>query len=282
MPMLVSAPAFAQEEDVLDEDSEEEGEEDDTENDDEEDSDASGDEETASGRDADRETIFVVQSKPRLVAGSFELAPQIAQSVNDKFTSHSGLILSGIYHLQENVAVELSLGGFFWWDDPGGPNDPGPRLGGRDTDMTVEIRQKERLAPELVSLYRMTWLTTADLQFSPIYGKVSVQDFYLGQFNLYLSVGAGLTGLQLENQQALGEFFELDGPLGPDVGPLSLTTTFGGGLRFYFGDYFGVRFELRDYVNALQVLSSEVTSEAFSTFDVTNTLLAQVGVSFIF
>ncbi|MFZ9887734.1 MAG: hypothetical protein ACO3JL_09550, partial [Myxococcota bacterium] len=119
MPMVLSAPSLAQEEDALDEESEDEeseGEEseEDGDEEEEEEGDAPTDEAETSGRDADRETIFVVQSKPRLVAGSFEFAPQIAQSVNDKFTSHSGLILSGIYHLQENVAVELSLGGFFW------------------------------------------------------------------------------------------------------------------------------------------------------------------------
>lgn len=236
----------------------------------------------APSSDGDSQTIYVVQGKPRLVAGSFEIAPQIAQSVNDRFTSHTGLILSGIYHLKENVAFEVSAGGFFWWDDPFGAGDTGPRIGGRDTDMTIELRQKERLAPELVQLYRLTWLTTADLQWSPIYGKVSVQDFQLGQFNLYLSVGAGVTGLQLEDQQQLGSFYQLPGPLGDGLGPMSLTTTFGGGLRFYFGEWFGVRFEVRDYVNALSVLSQDITSEPFSTFDVTNTVLAQLGVSFIF
>lgn len=239
------------------------------------------DEGTLRGGDGNQ-TIYVIQSKPRLVKGSFEFSPQFTQSVNDRFTSHTGLLLSGIYHLQENVAFELSAGGFFWWDDPFGENDRGPRLGGRDTDMTVEIRQKERLAPELVQLYRLTWMANANLQWSPVYGKVSVHGFQLGQFNLYLSVGAGVTGLQLENQQALGEYYNLSGPLGPELGPMSLTTNFGGGLRFYFGRYFGVRFEVRDYVNALSVLQNEVTSEPFSTFDVSNTVLAQVGVSFIF
>jgi hypothetical protein len=137
---------------------------------------------------SDVQTIYVIQVKPRLVAGSFEFSPQFAQSINDRFTTHTGFIVSGIYHLKENVAFELA-GGYLW---------------GRDTDMTVEIRQKERLAPELVQLYRLTWLATADLQWSPIYGKVSLHDLILGQFNIYLSVGAGATGLQLENQQALG------------------------------------------------------------------------------
>lgn len=273
-----------------DEEGEDEDEDEDDEGGDEDDGDsgsaAASDEGDAAagegGTDADLQTIYVIQSKPRLVAGSFEFAPQIAQSVNDRFTSHSGLILSGIYHLKENVAFELSLGGFFWWDNPFGANDRGPRMGGRDTEMTVEIRQKERLAPELVQLYRLTWLTTFDLQWSPIYGKVSVHDVQLGQFNVYLSVGGGITGLQLENQQALGEYYQLPGPLGPEIGPMTLTTTIGGGLRFYFGRYFGVRLEVRDYVNALSVLQQDVTSEPFSTFDVTNTVLAQLGASFIF
>lgn len=242
--------------------------------------DADGD--AAPEEEVDIQTIYAVQGKQRLVAGSFELAPQLAFSINDRFTSHTGLLLSGIYHLKENVAVEVSGGGFFWWDDPFGATDAGPRLGGRDTEMTIEIRNKERLAPELVQLYRLTWFTTADLQWSPVYGKVAVQGLQLGQFNLYLSVGAGVTGLQLEDQQNLGSFLRLPGPLGADVGPMSLTTTFGGGLRFYFGDWFGVRFEVRDYVNALSVLTQDVSSEAFSTFDVTNTVLAQAGVSFIF
>ena len=91
-----------------------------------------------------------------------------------------------------------------------------------------------------------------------------------------------MTGLQLEDQQNLGTYLRLPGLLGADIGPMSLTTTFGGGLRFYFGDWFGVRFEVRDYVNALSVLTQDVSSEAISTFDVTNTVLAQAGVSFIF
>jgi outer membrane beta-barrel protein len=286
---LLAAPAFAQD-DLLDEDEDiEELDEDEPaatdESSDEDDSPSDDGGEAAAEPQptgGDIQTIFVIQGKPRLTAGSFELTPQFMQSVNDRFTSHTGLMVSGIYHLKENVAFELNVGGFFWWDDPGAQGDPGPRLGGRDTDLTVEIRQKERLAPELVQLYRLTWLTTFDLQWSPIYGKVSLHDTYLGQFNVYLSVGAGLVGLQLENQQALGTFFDLKGK------GFSPTTSFGGGLRFYFGDWFGVRVEVRDYVSPLAVIAGadteagEISSEPFSTFDVTNTLLLQLGASFIF
>jgi hypothetical protein len=62
---------------------------------------------------------------------------------------------------------------------------------------------------------------------------------------------------------------------------VQFTSTLGGGLRFYFFDWLGVRFEVRDYAQPLAALRAD-TGEEFSTFDVSNTLLTQVGVSFVF
>ena len=232
------------------------------------------------------ETIYVVQGKPYLVQGHFEVTPQIAQTVNDQFTSHTGLMLSGIYHLKENVALEVVGGVFAWWDniETGATT---PRLGGRDTDLTIELREKENLAPERVKLYQFPWLLASDLQWSPLYGKVSLQDIVLGQFNLYLSVGAGVVGLQLETltpSVPQKTFVPLKGPF--DGAPaMALTTSFGGGLRFYFTDWLGIRLEVRDYVTPLGVTVSganAVDDADAPTFDVTNTVLGQVGVSFVF
>jgi len=223
------------------------------------------------------ETIFVVQGKPFLVQGKFELTPQIAQSINDSFTSHTGIILSGLYHLKENVAVEATLGGFGWLDERSGL----PRVGGRDTDLTVELRQKENLAPERVKLYQFSYLAAANLQWSPMYGKVNVSDFVLGQFNLYLSVGAGISGLQLETLTP-GVAQQNFVPLATPIAPLA---SFGGGLRFYFTDWLGVRVEVRDYVMPLAVFQngdSAVEDADAPSFDVTNLILTQLGVSFVF
>src|ERR1043166_9404363 len=44
------------------------------------------------------ETVYVVQGKPFLAKGKFEISPQVAQSVNDSFTSHTGVLVSGLYH----------------------------------------------------------------------------------------------------------------------------------------------------------------------------------------
>ncbi|OGQ24718.1 MAG: hypothetical protein A2138_07950 [Deltaproteobacteria bacterium RBG_16_71_12] len=222
------------------------------------------------------ETIFVVQGKPFLVAGKFELSPQLAQSVNDSFTSHTGVTASGIYHLKENVAFELTGGVFAWWDVGG------PRLGGRDSELTVELREKESLAPERVKLYQFPWFVAGDAQWSPLYGKVSVHDFALGQFNLYLSVGAGAFGMQLESLTQNGVQKAYVTGFGPSDFRTTLATSFGGGLRFYFTDWAGVRFEVRDYVLPLSVRETDVDDADGPSFDVTNLVLGQAGVSFIF
>lgn len=224
------------------------------------------------------ETIYVVQGKPYLVAGDFELTPQFAQSVNDSFTSHTGLMLSGLYHLKENVAFEVA-GAAFGWIDVGGP-----RFGGRDSELTIELRDKESLAPERVKLYQFPWLVSGDAQWSPFYGKVSLQDVALGQFNLYLSVGASVVGLQLEALTQNGRqksYVTLPATFGA-LPTMTLSTTFGGGLRFYFTDWLGVRIEVRDYVIPLSVREDEVDDADGPSFDVTNLVLAQAGVSFKF
>jgi outer membrane beta-barrel protein len=228
------------------------------------------------------ETIFVVQGKEVLVGGRFELAPQLATSLADEFTSHSGIFLSAIYHLKENVAVE-AVGGVTLSYENGGV-----RLGGHDSDLTTEIRELERLEPERANLYQYPWLVAADLQWSPLYGKVALQDAFLGQFNLYLSVGLGVVGLQMQERTgAARKNLELNKTLGV-LPTMALTTSFGGGLRFYFTEHIGVRAEVRDYVTSLGAVANDTASSSYikdaidTTFGVNNLILAQVGVSFLF
>lgn len=279
-----TAPAFAQEDDSDDAEESDDaaadaGDSDAADGEDKpaDDDAAAGDAATAVEKPVLEETIYVVQGKRFLAQGHFELTPQFALSVNDSFTAHTGLLVSGLYHLKENVAIEATAGAFGWLDSRSGA----PRLGGRDSDLTVELRQKENLAPERVKLYQFPWLVAGNLQWSPMYGKVSIHDLVLGQFNLYLSVGAGIAGLQLETLTpgvAAEEFVELTSSIAP-------ITSFGGGLRFYFTDWLGVRLEVRDYVMPLAVFQNGANAVADAdvpSFDVTNLILTQLGVSFVF
>ncbi|MDP2340382.1 MAG: outer membrane beta-barrel domain-containing protein [Deltaproteobacteria bacterium] len=285
--MVSAAPVFAQEDEKTDDAaaSDDAAADDAPADEPADDADPAGAAEVAAGeKPVLEETIYVVQGKPFLAQGHFELTPQIAQSVNDSFTSHTGILVSGLYHLKENVALEATVGLFGWWDQPG---VTGPRLGGRDTDLTVELKQKENLAPERVKLYQFPYVAAGNLQWSPLYGKVNVQEAVLGQFNLYLSVGAGIMGLQLETLTPGipdKKFVPLKGP-GGVLPAMALTTSFGGGLRFYFTEWLGLRVEVRDYVTPLSVFQSgenAVDDADAPSFDVTNTVLAQLGVSFVF
>jgi outer membrane beta-barrel protein len=278
--LLGTAPALAQDDDSDEgEDAASDATGDDAEGSGDADADKGGDADAAPAAEKPvlEETIYVVQGKRFLAQGHFELTPQLAFSVNDSFTSHTGMLVSGLYHLKENVAIEATAGAFGWVDSRSGA----PRLGGRDSDLTVELRQKENLAPERVKLYQFPWLVAGNLQWSPMYGKVSIHDLVLGQFNLYLSVGAGLAGLQLETLTpgvAAEEFVALTSPVAP-------ITSFGGGLRFYFTDWLGVRLEVRDYVMPLAVFqngANAVEDADVPSFDVTNLILTQLGVSFVF
>jgi outer membrane beta-barrel protein len=255
---------------------------------------ADGKSKTGLGQD---ETIYVVQRKPVSVKYAFEFAPQFMQSVNDRFTIHTGGSFSGLFHFRENFALQLTVGGLF----------------GRDASITREIREKESLKPELVQLIDHTWMTTADLQWTPLYGKVSILDFLLGQFGVYFSIGGGLMGNRLRNQfrpdvfsggtrlpwedKAYDPVYEspLDAnePL-PDgcgggtpfcsrfLGQPAITATIGGGVRFYLNNYLGFRVELKDYVQANRVNHRILTNpEQTSTVDISNTYMLQLGVTLL-
>lgn len=270
---LTFAPtvAFAQAEDDVAELDESLDEDEDLDEDVEEDEEGSEDAESSEAADTETEgeadqepapaenvqTVYAIQAKQNLVSGSFELAPQFVTSVNDRYRRHVGGILSAIYHVRENFAVELSAGGLY----------------GSATDLTIELRNKASLTPPEARLYQMNALIGADVQWSPVYGKVAIQDMVLGQFNLYFSVGVGAAMMGLEEFNGSGEQLQLEN------GGWAPMTTFGGGMRFYFTDWLGVRLEVRDYVQALY--TTKAISQAPSSA-ISNTLLTQLGVSFLF
>lgn len=205
------------------------------------------------------ETIYVVEAVPHLIGNHFELSPQFLMSFNDRFTNHYGFLVAAMYHLRQNVGVELSGGYLF----------------GFPSEVTNEIKEKGRLGPEMVDLYDLTWVATANVQWSPIYGKASVLDFALGQYSLYFSVGTGLTGLALKRAyDAPNEYYKLDYPF-------SFTSTIGGGLRMYFTDWFGARIEVRDYVQA-NMVDKKITNLDVSYFDVQNYYMLHIGATFLF
>ena len=67
---------------------------------------ADGDAAAGADQPEDVETIFVIQRKPILVGGAFELSPQYVQTINSRFINHSGFIFSGVYHLKKTLLLK--------------------------------------------------------------------------------------------------------------------------------------------------------------------------------
>ncbi|MAO84650.1 MAG: hypothetical protein CMH50_12345 [Myxococcales bacterium] len=221
------------------------------------------------------ETIFTIQKKGRYVGQRFELAVMGAASINNKFTYHTGGLLNGIYHFAETMSVQGSVG----------------FLQGDYTAMTQELLHSKSLTPPGADYALMSWYTGADVQWSPIYGKFRLAGKLLGHFDLYMGVGAGLTGAQIKVVSNTGS----SSSIGEERQELKtkIVSNMGAGLRFYFTEHFGVRVEFRDYVIShsvqdefnptdelqLGVGNSKVTQ---NSVDVANVMLFQFGPSWNF
>lgn len=105
------------------------------------------------------------------------------------FVDHTGLSVSASASFGPVLAVVASAGAFGWADAGGA------RLGGREAEVTVELREKESLAPERVRLFHATWLIDAGLDWRPLSSEVDLP----GQpvFDVGGGTRLGLVGLAL-------------------------------------------------------------------------------------
>ncbi len=234
------------------------------------------DENASSG---DIETVFAVQAKSRLHGGTFEFSPMYTASLNNRFTGHHGLSLNLLYHIKENIALELGGNVYMTAQD----SNTGFRLGGHETSATEQLRSDEQLSPEAVKLMMHEWSAAANVAWTPISAKFSFHGVSLGTFDLFVTTGVGLTSTQFR-PSINDAFIEL--PQG-----LALQMNLGAGIRFYFNDWVALRFEVRDYISPLSfrydVIQASISStqaarlERQSTFEVRNFLSAQIGLSFV-
>ena len=157
---------------------------------------------------ADR--IKSVQRKVFLKKKRFELYPYFGLDLNDPFYQHYVLGFSGAYHFADSFAVEARYG----------------RVIGRTTQGAVKLVRVNAGAicencPEFEQHLDV------DLNWSPIYGKISLFGESIVHFDTYLTAGPGLFGT--------------DNGFNPAV-------NVGIGQRYFINDWLVVRAELRNYI----------------------------------
>jgi outer membrane beta-barrel protein len=244
----------------------------------------------------EEETIYAVQRKAYLIKDKFEVSLMFSALFNDRFVQSYSPVASVTYHLAENFGLELFGGHFI-------PNPSGARQ---------ELLDRSSLRPEFARLTELLWAAGIGGQWSPIYGKIEIGGQQLGNFAFYVSAGLafGQTRTECVGGFALDPNRGFETEQGQDIPFCPVATgedqdetqyapnefkpmgSFAGGVRFYFNNWLGLRFEIRDYVFASRVFrpntsrggggdTSQPGSQRFSD-SIRNNVYANIGLSILF
>ncbi len=224
------------------------------------------------------ETIFVVQRRAYLVQNKHEFTPYFMLNIGDRFVRTIAPAVNYTYHLRENLGVEA----FGTYYIP------------FSSSMTEELFQQEQLRPEKSKLSEMLWGGYFSFLWSPMYGKVRVLGGDHGDFNMFIITGFGVTDTRvpcdynksLENGDKCPA---KPADASPEETPLvyehandalKMTGVLGGGFRFYFREWFGLRAEVRDFIFPMRVYRPEDDLQHI-TDTIRNNLYFMIGASFL-
>lgn len=192
--------------------------------------------------------IYVVQPKNVPLANRGEIVLAGMYNLNNGFVGETGLSLSGLYHLNEIVTLEMQVAGLF------------NRF---NADYYAKVTEFKF---PLVKYYRTLFLAQFLVDWQLLYGKVSFFDFYLGDLSIYLVSGFGVMGLELPEEKKM---------------VFNLTTPFGVSARLYFANHFSLHLDLRDNVQALQT-EKNVAGYATASFSISHKVWAMMGLGYVF
>lgn len=154
-----------------------------------------------------------VQRKVYLKRHRFELAPSLSTSINDPYYSKYAVNIRGAFYLADTLAIAAR---FSWLGAFGSayvyPND--------------DVRTAKRNFQSRIFFSVPQWMTMADLEWSPLYGKVAIFNSIL-HIDAYLIGGAGAVQTETSAQRGLNP--------GVDLGI---------GMRFVAKDYLAVNVAL--------------------------------------
>jgi outer membrane beta-barrel protein len=177
-----------------------------------------------------RRTYRGVQKRLFQKAGRHEISLMGGLYAADLFSS--SWVASGAYsfHITESLGLEASVGYT------------------RTRSEIVDIIEQDR-GVELFNNDAATWLYQGHVLWSLAYGKLRWFGSGISRFDFYVSLGGGIT----DNQTASG-----------------LTASIGPGIKFYVGEWFAIRMDLRNHI-----LQQELLGES----TIVQNLMATMGAS---
>jgi len=201
-------------------------------------------------------TIKMIQKKDFMKIGRFEATPSVGFVTNDPFLNRyiAGVRLG--YHLTEIFAIEGELA-------------YSPDLGETDwKPLTTQLVNENNVSPDISKL---TLVSNATFQFSPIYGKVALGGGNIIHFDIYGAFGMGITQTRDDLRALQAEGDPVAQATEVQIQP---TTNFGGGVRVIFNETLAVRVDGRSLVYIETVNST--------TLEMKNNFVLSGGVGFFF
>jgi len=181
--------------------------------------------------------IKSIQRKPFIKKGRWELTPLFIISLNDAFYQKMGGGASLAYHLADSLGLELHAG----------------YVGTVQTDMVGFFQQANQALPKVSQLQ---YYLTANVMWSPLYGKLSLFTDEIVHFDAYLVGGFGMASTETG---------------------IKFASSIGLGLRYFATSWLVIKIEVRDMIYT-EKLKLDVQRTEFS--DLQNHIMFSAGVSF--
>lgn len=217
----------------------------------------------------------VVQERLYSFNGRFDVSVLAGVAMNAKLIDQYGLILQPAYHFTDAWALELTGGYVFAAEKR--------RLTG---GIREAIGGNGELTSEFADMGTLEWLAQASIQWSPIYGKLSLASELPLHFGAYLSAGGGFVGTSRRSlvQCSAGTtdangYYDADCNVEKAARP---SVGVGVGLKFYFADWGAVRAEMKDFLFPDQYRLYIGLPEERTVNDFTSVLMFMAGASFYF
>jgi outer membrane beta-barrel protein len=240
-------------------------------------SEAEGDSEVDLAPDRDpRSGTPLIYNKLYPMQFRFEGTGFFDYSLANKYIEHLGGHGGLTFHIFDWLAVE-GFGGYLVADETNIAKRVRQQRASKDPDQCAQ----PTCEPELPDLWQTTWFAGGDVQWSPLYGKLSLVSELDFNFQLYGLLGGGVEGITKKLND--GSFTS------PEVRP---SVNYGIGLRLIPWKWIALRLELRNYNganpaveeiddNCAEGYTLQVGTEQQCFTDFSSTTLVQFGISFL-
>ena len=176
----------------------------------------------------------IVRRKLLYRSTRLEVMPYFGGTITDAYAQNLFVGANAAFHLTNEVSIGLN-GGF-------GIAHP-------ETSLSTSTGQFES-SIELLSYSKIDWLVDLEGQWVPIFGKFSLMDSVILNYDIHLIGGVGFVG-QSAFSAVTGDAVE-----NSEIGQPTVAGVAGAGLRLFVNDMFAVSFDVRDYIFARGEVSS--------------------------